>query len=155
MLKHVSGEEDKMIKDVSLHGWYWYFSDNADEIDKSRCGKWMYFFSDQEIAKAICRKAQVEQVCKICKFTDMKIQETYTGVICFYTDSNDTEGHKRILKFMKDNNLIKKTKTGRFYNISFKFDYQTRNGDYGDKFSGKLTLDQFMDLQTGEFKERS
>ena len=44
--------------------------------------------------------------------------------------------------------LIKRTKTGRLYDISFKFDSQTRAGEYGADFEGKIKLSQFIDLYT-------
>lgn len=52
---------------------------------------------------------------------------------------------------MLENNLIRRTKTGRLYNISFKFDDQTLAGEYGSDFEGKIKLEQFVDLNTGEF----
>ena len=51
---------------------------------------------------------------------------------------------------MMDNELIQKTKTGRLYNISFKFDDQTRAGKYGADFKGVIKLAQFIDLNIGE-----
>ena len=52
---------------------------------------------------------------------------------------------------MIDNQLIRKTKKGRYYNMSFKFDDQTRAGEYGDNFEGKIKLEDFIDLDTGEW----
>lgn len=66
-------------------------------------------------------------------------------------NSDDIENHRRIIQFMMDNKLIRKTKTGRFYNISFKFDDQTRSGEYGAEFAGTIKLAQFIDLNTGEW----
>ena len=51
-----------------------------------------------------------------------------------------------------DNNLIKRTKTGRLYNISFKYDDQTRAGEYGNEFKASIKLDDFLDLYTAEWK---
>lgn len=50
-----------------------------------------------------------------------------------------------------DNDMIQKTKSGRLYGISFKLDDQTRVGGYGESYSGNIKLEQFMDLQTGEW----
>lgn len=47
------------------------------------------------------------------------------GVCCFYLNSNDREGHKKILSYLLDNGLVRKTKTGKLYNISFMFDSET------------------------------
>lgn len=47
------------------------------------------------------------------------------GVSCFYLNGNDREGHKKILSYLLDNGLVRKTKTGKLYNISFKYDSET------------------------------
>lgn len=74
------------------------------------------------------------------------------GVCCFYLNGNDRESHKRVLSYMLENGLIRKTKTGKLYNISFKFDTETYAGKYkGSGFSGKIKLADFVDLETGEF----
>ena len=73
------------------------------------------------------------------------------GVCCFYLNGNDRESHKRVLSYMLENGLIRKTKTGKLYNISFKFDTETYAGKYkGSGFSGKIKLADFVDLETGE-----
>ena len=113
-------------------GWYWYLSGEETKLEKHKCGKWMYF-------------------CYECKCTDMEVQLAPTGVICFYLNGDDIENHKRVIQFMMDNDLIRKTKTGRYYNNSFKFDDQTRAGEYGADFEGKIKLDQFIDLKTGKW----
>ena len=74
------------------------------------------------------------------------------GVYCFRLSGNDREGHKRILSYMLDNGLVRRTKSGKLYNISFKFDSETYAGKYkGSGFSGKIKLADFVDLETGEF----
>ena len=37
--------------------------------------------------------------------------------------------------------------------ISFKFDTQTRAGEYGEEFDSHIKLDQFVDLNTGKMLE--
>lgn len=133
-------------------GWYWYITKNAKLLDRYKCGKWMYFFDDQNKAFDICKKAITENICYECKCTDLEATNSNTGVICFYSNGDDIENHYRILKFMMDNNLIRRTKTGKFYNISYKFDEQTRSGEYGQNFNGVIKLDYFIDLNTGERK---
>ena len=59
--------------------------------------------------------------------------------------------HKRVIQFMIKHDLIRKTKTGRYYNNSFKFDDQTRAGEYGADFEEKIKLSEFIDLNTGEW----
>ena len=127
----------------------WYFTEKAKRLKSHKCGKWMYFFNDQEFAMSMCEKAISENVCYECKCTDMEQMGTASGVICFYLNGDDIKNHYRIIQFMIDNELIRKTKTGRLYNISFKFDDQTRGGKYGADFEGKIKLEQFIDLNTG------
>ena len=52
---------------------------------------------------------------------------------------------------MQKLNLIRKTKTGKYYNISFKLDRQTEAGEYGDDYKGTIKLSDFIDLTTGEW----
>lgn len=99
----------------------------------------------------ICEKAIAENVCYACKCTDMELTGEKTGVICFYLNGDDIENHRRVIQFMMDNKLISKTKKGRLYNISFKFDDQTHAGEYGAGFEGTIKLAQFIDLNTGEW----
>lgn len=44
------------------------------------------------------------------------------GACCLYLNGNDREGHKRVLHYKLDNGPIRKTKSGKLYNISFKYD---------------------------------
>jgi hypothetical protein len=46
--------------------------------------------------------------------------------------------------------MIRKTKTGKLYNISFKYDSQTHNGEYGNEFSSEIKLKDFVNLETGK-----
>ena len=136
--------------EVNMGGWYWFSFGDINRLEPHRCGKWMYFFTDQEFAIQICRKAIAKRICYLCKCSDLSIQGDQ-GVICFYQNGDDINNHKLILAFMLANNLIKRTKAGRLYNISFKFDDQTRAGEYGADFEGKLKLNQFVDLDTGKW----
>ena len=141
----------EVFKMKRYRGWYWYDTEDAKLLETHRCGKWMHFFNDQEFAMNICEKAIAENVCYECKCTDMELQGDKTGVICFYSNGDDIENHHRIIQFMIDNQLIQKTKTGRLYNISLKFDNQTCAGEYGADFKGIIKLEQFVDLNTGEW----
>lgn len=134
-------------------GWFYFFSTSLHRLKRDGCGKWMYFFdaNGQEFAKEICKKSIDKNVCLESKCTDIKFRNSPTGVVCFYVNADDIEGHKRIIKFMMDNDLIRKTKTGKYYNISFKLDDQTRADEYGNKFEGKIKLSDFIDLETGNF----
>lgn len=58
------------------------------------------------------------------------------------------------LQFLIENDLIRRTKAGKLFDISFKFDEQTRAREareYGLSFDGKIRLSDYVDLQTGEF----
>ena len=113
---------------VRENGWYWYLSGEEDKLERHKCGKWMYFFDNQKFAQIICEKAIAEKICYECKCTDMEKQNTSNGVVCFYTN-------------------------GEYYNISFKYDDQTRAGEYGSNFEGKINIEKFIDLKTGILKK--
>ncbi|MCR5196185.1 MAG: DEAD/DEAH box helicase family protein [Pseudobutyrivibrio sp.] len=98
----------------------------------------------------MCRKAVSGNICSEAKHSDAN-----DGVCCFYVNRDDIPAHKRVIQFFIDNNLIRKTKSGKLYNISFKFDDQTRAGEYGADFNGEIKLEQFIDLQTGEWLEHT
>ena len=56
-----------------------------------------------------------------------------------------------MIAFMLEHGLVRKTKSGKLYNIGFKLDDQTRAGEYGTGFKARITLSDFVDLETGEF----
>ena len=129
-------------------GWYWFSNGEEDKLIPEKCGKWMYFFTNQVEAMKLCKLAIDSKVCYLCKCADLAEQGTKEGPICFYANVDDITNHKYILAFMIKLGLIKKTKTGRLYDISFKLDSQTRAGEYGADFEGKIKLSQFVDLYT-------
>ena len=135
---------------LKMGGWCWYLSGQEDKIEKHKCGKWMCFFDNQEFAQKICQEALETGVCYECKCTDMEVQMTDTGVICFYLNGGDIENHYRVIDFMIQHDLIRMTKSGRYYNNSFKFDNQTRAGEYSTDFEGMIKLNEFINLETGE-----
>lgn len=134
------------VKKLSLGGWIFYFSGDERSLDKHKCGKWMHFFNNKEFAVHICEEAVDNGICVESKHTDAE-----EGVCCFYLNCDDIEGHKRVLSYFIENDLIRKTKTGKLYNISFKLDDQTRAGEYGSEFHSEIKLEQFVNLNTGEF----
>ena len=81
----------------------------------------------------------------------MEAQGMKTGVACFYQEYDDIYRHKKIISFMIENDLIKRTKSGRYYNNSFKLDLQTRAGEYGPEFKGSIHLADFIDLDSGKW----
>ena len=135
------------MKILENPSWIYYLKDGEIKLDPDKCGKWMYFFNDEPFVASVCQKAVERGVVQEAKHTNGK-----DGVACFYIDCDDTVAHKRVISFLLENNLVKKTKTGKLYNISFKLDNQTRAGEYGLDFESEIKLSNFVDLYTGEFK---
>ncbi|MCU6236704.1 hypothetical protein KWH75_06435 [Morganella morganii] len=133
--------------EIKKNQFWVYYVGEKNEVNPEKNGKWMYFFSDSNYVTDICTKAINENIVAVCKHTN----NADTGVACFYLNIDDNEGHRRVIKFFLDNNLIKRTKSGKLTNASFKLDNQTRTGEYGDEFQAKLNLEKFVDLTTGEF----
>lgn len=135
-----------MIKKENI-AWVFYLKDENVKIPN--CGKWMYFFSFEnlEYTDKLVQKAVLTHVVDEAKRT----ASGKTGVCCFYIDGNDKKAHKKILKFFLENGMIKKTKAGKLYNIGFKFDVQTLANRYGKDFKAKYSLSDFVDLETGHF----
>lgn len=125
--------------------WVFYYN-NIPKFDKNKVGKWMYFFDNRDIASKICEKSVQENIVEESKHSNAD-----KGVACFYIHSDDIEAHKRVLSFFLENNLIKRTKNGRLYNIAFKLDNQTKAGEYGSDFHSNIKLSNFIDLNTGEW----
>lgn len=134
-----------------IGGWCWFIKNNKNLPKRDKAGKWMHFSDNEDRMIEICKKAISEDVCAICKCTDMKLRKCDTGVICFYINGDNYEGHCKVIQFMMDNGLIKKTKGGRYYNISYKFDEQTRENMYGQNFHPQIKLSDFIDLETGKW----
>lgn len=133
------------VKKISLDGWIFYMSEDKSNLDQHKCGKWMHFFNNKEFAVHICEEAVANGICVEAKHTDAS-----EGVCCFYLNCDDIEGHKKVLSYFIKNDLIRKTKTGKLYNISFKLDDQTRAGEYGAGFHSEIKLEKFVNLNTGE-----
>ena len=149
------------FKQIDTRGWSFYIDiDRQKELLTDKCGKWMYFFDNSEqgiaFAKSICEKAVKTGAAIESKHTDeQRVKMTgQGGVCCFYCNGDDIEAHKKILSFFLENNMIRKTKTGKLYNISFKYDSQTHNSEYGKEFSSEIKLEDFVNLETGEFLEK-
>ncbi|MPM56866.1 hypothetical protein SDC9_103682 [bioreactor metagenome] len=106
----------------------------------------MYFFDNKEFVSKICSNAV-----KMNIVNEAKHNNAEEGVSCFYISADDIEAHKKVISYFIENNLIRKTKSGRLYNISFKLDNQTRNGEYGSGFTSDIKLANFINLDTGEW----
>lgn len=132
---------------INLGPWVFYI-EGKPGFDNHKVGKWMYFFKDYDKVSELCHRAVEEGVVLVAKHSNAN-----DGVSCFYLECDDMERHKKVIQFFWDNDMIQKTKTGRLYNISFKLDDQTRAGEYGEDYNGTIKLEQFMNLQTGEWLE--
>lgn len=137
------------MKVIDLGGWRFFVGDDRS-FDRDKTGKWMYFFKGPEGRKFTeerCREAVEQGIVAEAKCTDSQVE----GTSCFYLNIDDKERHKRILQYFLDHNMIRRTKTGKLYNISFKLDNQTRAGEYGADYKGELKLEDFLDLNTGRW----
>lgn len=135
--------------------WMFYIQEKA-KFDKNKPGKWMYFFEDEDYNRVseLCRKAVEEGIVLEAKHNSGNNKGMYgKNLSCFYLECDDIERHKKVIRFFLDNDMIPKTKTGKLYNISFKLDEQTFAGEYGENYNGYIKLEQFLDLQTGEWLE--
>lgn len=134
-------------------GWDFYYSGSKPPVIPN-CGKWMYFFepADSDFADKIVQEAVATGVCVEAKHTNaFMLFARGSGVCCFYCNGADVTAMKSIISFFLEHNMIKHTKAGKLYDISFKFDDQTRSGEYGSSFSAKTKLSDFVDLSTGQF----
>lgn len=126
--------------------WVYYLADTDPHFDETKVGKWMYFFGDRQFVEKICREAIEQNIGEECKHSNAD-----DGVSCFYLNDDDLEGHRRVIEFFIKNDLIRKTKKGKLYNISFKHDTQTLAGEYGDDYHSDIKLEEFVNLETGEW----
>lgn len=134
-----------VMETIREFGWVYYLGDE-NNLDRDKSGKWMYFFDNKKFVEKICEDAVKKNIVNQSKHSDEE-----TGVACFYLNYDDVDTHKKIISYFIENNLIKKTKSGRLYNISFKLDNQTRAGEYGDEFKSDIKLAKFVNLDTGEW----
>lgn len=125
--------------------WVYYIRDTSKFIE-GKVGKWMYFFGDRKFIEKICKETVEKDI--VC---ESKHSNVDSGVACFYLNIDDIDNHKKVIKYFIENNMIKKSKNGRFYNTSFKLDSQTISGQYGSDFVAELKLDKFINLNTGEW----
>ncbi|GED03417.1 hypothetical protein [Bacillus atrophaeus] len=71
-------------------------------------------------------------------------------VIVWYS-TDEKKDLKGLAKYLISNGLVPKTKSGKYCSISFKYDEQTRNGEYGEQFNASISQKDLMDLNTGNF----
>ena len=131
---------------IKNSAWVYYLADTDPHFDETKVGKWMYFFGDRQFVEKICREAIEQNIVEECKHSNAD-----DGVSCFYLNDDDLEGHRRVIEFFIKNDLIRKTKKGKLYNISFKHDTQTLAGEYGDDYHSDIKLEEFVNLETGKW----
>lgn len=145
----------KITKDFA---WVHYSADKVT-LDNAKVGKWMTFFpNDMDSIK------YMQEVCEwaIKREIVQSVKHTYfgalfgppQGVACFYMHGDDDAAHRRVIAYFLEKDLIMKTKSGRLYNISFKYDEQTREGQYGNDFVAEIKLDRFLNLSTREWLDK-
>jgi hypothetical protein len=142
-------------------GWC-YYGINPVQIpefkETDNIGKFMTFgkgdFSNE--MQELILKAIKEGITPLIKHTDLDMlnynprSKDGSWVIVWYS-TDEEKALKGLAKFLIDHKLIAKTKSGRYYNVSFKYDKQTRNGEYGEQFKSSISLGDLIDLNTGEF----
>ncbi|MGD7047037.1 hypothetical protein FZC83_02175 [Rossellomorea marisflavi] len=146
---------------ANLHqrGYYWYGKDIPEKqpfSEQDKVGKFTTFTNQitEDIQKKIV-KAVNEGAAKLVKHSDPAIDKSmYQGArdgeaIIWYSN-DEKENLTKLGKFLVDNGLVPKTKAGRLYNLSFKYDSQTRNNEYGDNFKAEIKLADLINLNTGE-----
>ena len=117
------------MKITSTEKWVYYTADNYYGFDPKKVGKWMYFYYDVNQADAFCRKA-VDN----CVTNRAKHSNAASGICGFYVD----------------NDLVRRTASGRLFDIAFKYEVADYFGDFGEATLPKLKLSDFVDLDSGE-----
>ena len=105
------------MKILDVPGWRYYVNElKYTELDKTKTGKWMYFFKGSEGKEFVdkCCRETVEQGI----VWEAKNSDGLEGVACFYLNIDDTERHKRIIQYFVDHGMIRRTKAGKLFNIS-------------------------------------
>ena len=139
------------MQELHIPGWIYYVKDGElPKYDSNKVGKWMYFYRDSEgfeFTRKMCQLAVESGITDEAKVSDIK----YQGVSCFYCEIDDFDTHKKIINFFIEHKMIRKTKAGKLYDISFKLDQQTDAGLYNNSFHPELKLSELLDLYTGKW----
>lgn len=137
--------------------WCFYSDpEGAAKLSDDECGKWMVFFTDAEKASAICEDAVDSGSFAQAKHSSalsVALSRGGRGVMCLYVNGGDAEGQKKAVRFLVRRGLVRKAKSGKLYDMPFKYDWQTRTNAYGRDFYAFLHLSDFVDLSTWEIKE--
>ena len=149
-----NAHERKQHMEVINYGpWVYYAGEGSEDFDPDTCGKWMYEFDDYDLASDLCERAVEGGVVREAKHNAYPDPRYDHGVCCFYIDGTDEEAHEEVISFFLDNDLVPRDASGRLKDIPFKYDWQTRAGFYDDDFVPEITLGDFIDLDTGEWRD--
>lgn len=142
-------------------GWCYYGINTVQNPafkETDNIGKFMTFgqgdLSNER--QELILKAIKQGITPLIKHTDLDTfdfnprSKDGSWVIVWYS-TDEENALKGLAKFLIGHGLVAKTKSGRYYNISFKYDKQTRNGEYGEQFKSSISLGDLIDLNTGEF----
>lgn len=137
--------------------WRYYIDPKASSgLLDDECGKWMVFFTEAEKAAAVCEDAVASGSFAQAKHSSalsVALSRGGRGVMCLYVNGGDAEGQKKACRFIVERGLVRKAKSGKLYDMPFKYDWQTRTNMYGKGFHAFLHLSDFVDLTTREIKE--
>lgn len=151
--------KDELVS-YKVDGWCYYGTNTVQYPafkETDNIGKFMTFgkgFIANGLQKLIL-KAIEQGITPLIKHTDTNAREFLLSrdgswVIVWYSTDKEKD-LKKLAEFLIDHSLVPLTKSGNYYNISFKYDEQTRNGEYGEQFKASISLKDLMDLNTGEF----
>ncbi len=125
--------------------WVRYSSQGNWKLSSIKdCGKWMFYYKEQQFAIDIITKALDCGVVKYAKHT-----KKASGITCLYVRGTDSSAHMQVIEFMISNNLIRLTTDLHYFNIAFKFNAQSWQKEYGNPFEGTIKLSHLIDLHTG------
>ena len=141
-------------------GWCYYGIHTAQNPvfkETDNIGKFMTFGKGDfpnEMQELIL-KAIKQGITPLIKHTDLDAldfnprSKDGSWVIIWYS-TDEEKALKSLARFLIGHGFVAKTKSGKYYNISFKYDEQTRNGEYGEQFKSSIRLADLIDLNTGE-----
>ncbi|GEN46725.1 hypothetical protein [Alkalibacillus haloalkaliphilus] len=149
------------LVDYRLGGWCYYGKNNSQSPafkKTDNIGKFMTYGKgdlSNELQELIL-KAIKQGVTPLVKHNDLEMlgfnpRSTDGSWVVIWYSNDERENLKSLANFLIDHELVPKTKSSRYYNISFKYDNETRNDEYGEQFKPSIKLEDLMDLNTGEF----
>lgn len=68
----------------------------------------------------------------------------------FYLNGEDKEAQKKCLTYLLKNKLFTKIKTGKLYDVTFKYDSQNKSGDEEETPGNRIRLSDYVDQKSGE-----